>query len=394
MRTSLLRRVASVAATLGLFSLGLAGAGAAPAQAAVSDCPSGYLCAWKYDNGTGSMFKTKTNKATLGTWDNKIRLVINRSSLIACLFDDPNYGLTKGYRIHDPRETYPTSMDPSYSSVKFARTMRECEGQPYPEWYTDPAPKPSGFGDMNADRTSDLLLRDPIGRLWFLPGDSTGRLVGTGGWNAMNAVTRHGDFSRDGREDVIAREASTGKLWLYPGTGTGGLGTRKLIGSGGWNSMSKVTAFGDLSGDGRSDLVAVEKSTGKLWLYPGTGTGGLGTRKLIGSGGWNGMNALVGAGDMNGDGRADLIAREASTGKLWLYPGRSGSVGSRVLIGSGGWNGMSSLVAVGDWSADGHPDLLATSGFWLVQYRGLGTGGLRPGEWENAGWWGLDSSPF
>lgn len=82
MRTSLPRRVASVAATLGLFSLGPAGAGAAPAQAAVSDCPPGYLCAWKYDNGTGSMFKTKTNKATLGTWDNKIRLVINRSSLI------------------------------------------------------------------------------------------------------------------------------------------------------------------------------------------------------------------------------------------------------------------------------------------------------------------------
>ncbi|THA72024.1 ATP/GTP-binding protein [Streptomyces sp. A0642] len=394
MRTSLLRRVASAAATLGLFSLGLAGAGATPAQAASGDCPSGYFCGWKDDDGTGPVFKTNTNKATLGTWNNSFRVVINRSSLIACLYDDANYGITRGYNTYAPREVYRTHMDPSYSSLKFVRTARECESQAYPHWYAETAPKVSGFGDMNADRRSDLLIRDPVGRLWFLPGDSTGRLVGSGGWNAMNAVTRHGDFSRDGREDVIAREASTGRLWLYPGTGTGGLGTRKLIGRGGWNSMSKVTAFGDLSGDGRSDLVAVEKSTGRLWLYPGTGTGTLGGRKLIGTGGWNGLNALVGAGDMNGDGRADLIARETSTGKLWLYPGRTGSLGSRVLIGSGGWNAMDSLVAVGDWSADGRADLLAKSGDWLVGYQGLGTGGLRKGEWNDASWWGLKSGPF
>ncbi|MFE6853608.1 hypothetical protein ACFVDH_22805, partial [Streptomyces sp. NPDC057674] len=47
----------------------------------------------------------------------------------------------------------------------------------------------------------------------------------------------------------------------------------KLIGAGGWNAMNSITAFGDLSGDGRSDVLAVEKSTGKLWLYPGTTTG-------------------------------------------------------------------------------------------------------------------------
>ncbi|MET7712327.1 FG-GAP-like repeat-containing protein [Streptomyces sp. NPDC005407] len=392
MRTSLLRHLASAAAALGLASLGLVGAGAAPAQAAVSDCPSGYFCAWKDDSGTGAMFKTNTSKATLGTWDNSFRLVINRTSLIACLYDDPNYSTAHGYRIYEP-EPYPTGMDPGYfSSLKLVRTIRECESPAYPYWYAETSPKLSGFGDMNADRRSDILVRDGAGRLWFLPGDDTGRLVGSGGWNAFNALARHGDFSRDGREDVIAREATTGKLWLYPGAGNGGLGARKLIGSSGWNAMSRIVAYGDLSGDARADLLAVEKSTGKLWLYPGTSTGGLGARKLIGSGGWNGMNGLVGAGDMNGDGRADLIAREAATGKLWLYPGKTGYLGTRVLIGSGGWNAMSSLIAVGDWSADGHADLLATSGDWLVQYQGLGTGGLRPAEKNNASWWAVNGA--
>ncbi|MFI8914872.1 FG-GAP-like repeat-containing protein [Streptomyces sp. NPDC053513] len=405
MRNSMLRRVATVATTLGLTSLGLFGAGAAPAQAAISDCPSGYFCAWKSDNGTGTMYKTNANRATLGTWDNTFRSVVNHTNKFACLYDSPNYDVNSGTSVWAPdtRGTewgYPGN---SVSSIKLVPTERECVLPPYPEWGAYTSPTAAGFGDMNADRKSDVIVRDKAGRLWYLPGDDTGRLIGTGGWNAMSALTRHGDFTGDGREDVVAREASTGKLWLYPGTGTGAVGTRKLIGSGGWNAMDRITAFGNLTGDGRSDLVAVEKSTGKLWLYPGTGTG-LGARKLIGSGGWNAMNALVGAGDMNGDGRPDLIAREASTGKLWFYPGTStGGVGSRVLIGSGGWNVMASFLAVGDYSGDGRNDLatITTSSYvgegcrgvgCLVLYTGKGTGALNAGAPEDANWMGLNGA--
>ncbi|AVH97075.1 ATP/GTP-binding protein [Streptomyces cinereoruber] len=388
MRTPLFRRLAATAAALGLTSLGLLGAGAAPAQAAVSDCPTGYFCAWANTDSTGSMFKTQSSKATLGTWDNKFRLIINRTPGFACTFDEPNYEDGAGRYGNDGYTT--TIASRSVSSVKIVRTIRECEGPAYPYWISETSPKAAGFGDMNGDRRADVLVRDLVGRLWFLPGvDGSGRLVGTGGWNTFNAMVRHGDFSRDNREDVIAREAATGKLWLYPGTGTGGLGTRKLIGSGGWNTMSRIAAFGDLTGDARSDLLAVEKSTGKLWLYPGTSTGTLGARKLIGTGGWNGMNALAGVGDMNGDGRADLYAREASTGKLWLYPGKAGALGARVLVGSGGWNGMPTLIANGDWSGDGRPDLIATNAAdgMLYRYAGTGRGGLGAGDWLGGGDW-------
>ncbi|MEW1701184.1 FG-GAP-like repeat-containing protein [Streptomyces sp. NPDC091278] len=391
MRISLRRRLASAAMALGVASAGLLGSGAAPAQAAADDCPSGYFCAWKTTDGTGPMFKTNKNLPTLGTWNNTFRRIVNRTDQFVCGYDQADYGFAKGYKVLKPR-SIPTTMEPGYiSSLKFVATVPECESTAYPSWVSQASPKPAGFGDMNADRKADILVRDSSGRLWFLPGDGTGRQIGSG-WNGMNALVRHGDFSRDGREDVIAREAATGKLWLYPGTGTGGLGTRKLLGSGGWNGMSRIAAYGDLSGDGRADLLAVEKSTGKLWLYPGTSTGGLGTRKLLGSGGWNGMNALVGAGDMNGDGRADLVAREAATGKLWLYPGAAGHLAARKLIGSGGWNDLEYLVAVGDWSADGRADLLAVRGNWLIDYRGLGNGGLRPGERNNTTWGWLNGT--
>ncbi|WP_326575718.1 FG-GAP-like repeat-containing protein [Actinacidiphila glaucinigra] len=392
MRTTLLQRAAALATTLGLTSLGLLGAGAAPAQAATSDCPKGYFCGWANDDGTGSTFKTKTSVPTLGSWDNKIRLRYNRTGLNVCFFDKPNY---EGFGAWDtPDEIYPISgAEADYSSIKISRTLRECETDPYPYWETATSPKALGFGDMNGDRRADAVLRDEAGRLWLMPGNGTGRLIGNGGWNAMNALVRHGDFSRDGREDVIASEKATGKLWLYPGTGSGGLGTRKLIGNGGWNSMGRLAAFGDLTGDGRSDLLGVEKATGKLWLYPGTGSGGLGARKLIGTGGWNGMNALVGAGDMTGDGRADLVAREKATGKLWLYPGTSTrTLGARKLIGTGGWNSMDHILGVGDTSGDGRPDLEASDGSSLYQYQGLATGGLRKVDLGNGTWWALEGA--
>ncbi|MGI5401737.1 FG-GAP-like repeat-containing protein [Streptomyces sp. CA-135486] len=403
MQNRFMRGVATLAGLV-LAGTGLATVNAAPAAASAYDCPAGYWCGWSGESATGQMYKTNKSVADLGSWDNKIRSNVNRTTSIACVYEDKNYVPWGGYFPEDPAGPgeYSSSPTATTSSVKFVRTARECSQPAYPSWYSETSPKALGFGDMNGDRKADVITRDKAGRLWFTPGDGTGRLIGTGGWNVMNALTRHGDFSRDGREDVIAREASTGKLWLYPGTSTGTLGGRKLIGTGGWNGMRNITAFGDLTGDARSDLIAVEQATGRLYLYPGTSTGTLGGRKLIGASGWNVMNALVGVGDMNGDGRSDLYAREAATGKLWLYPGRSAALGGRVLVGSGGWNAMANLIAPGDFSGDGRPDLAAVSndkyvidGYpghlgWLVTYRGLGNGLLAGGERTDGEWWGLN----
>src|SRR5674476_740807 len=83
--------------------------------------------------------------------------------------------------------------------------------------------------------------------------------------------------------------------------------------------MPSFIFFGSFTGNGWSDLIARENSSGKLYLYPGTG-GGFPFMQQIGSG-WNGMDSITRHGGFSQGGAEDVIARERATGALWLYVG-------------------------------------------------------------------------
>ena len=233
--------------------------------------------------------------------------------------------------------------------------------------------------DMNGDGNPDLVSRSSDGKLWLYPGNGSGRLgtrinIGSSGWNAMSAITTPGDFNGDGDSDIIAR-GTDGVLWLYPGAGNGGLLARQQIGTG-WNSMSSLVAPGDFNGDTRVDLLARD-SAGALWLYPGNGSGRFGTRVVAGASGWNAMSQLAGVGTFDAGSTTDLVARDSS-GRLWLYPGNgTGKFGTRKLLGSSGWNAMSGLNGPGAFDSGASMDLVARDSkgtLWL--YPGNGNGGL------------------
>jgi hypothetical protein len=135
----------------------------------------------------------------------------------------------------------------------------------------------------------------------------------------IDALERPGDFDGDWNNDLLARAASDGGLLIYAGTGTGTVSSGVRIGTA-WGSFDVLETLGDFNGEGPLDVIAKNPSNRYLWLYPGDGHGGWLTRLRVGTG-WNGMSAILGPGDFNGDGTADVLARRASTGDLWLYPG-------------------------------------------------------------------------
>ncbi|MEU2234609.1 VCBS repeat-containing protein [Streptomyces vietnamensis] len=192
-------------------------------------------------------------------------------------------------------------------------------------------------GDGIAD---DTWIWYTSGTMAYGAGESTSSSFTTvgSGWNIYNKIVSPGQLGGGAAADIIARDSS-GTLWLYLGYGNGKLTSRYKVGTG-WNIYNQIAGVGDLSGDGKADIVARD-SGGVLWLYKGTGdykapfTG----RTKIGSG-WGGYNTLLGIGDLDWDGRSDLLARDTS-GRLYRYSGTgvaSAPFKPRVLIGSSGWN--------------------------------------------------------
>lgn len=225
---------------------------------------------------------------------------------------------------------------------------------------------------------NSLAVRDNLGRLWAYPGDGDGSyrprvLLGVG-WNGMRSIVgMPNGFTGPGFPELLAQDTH-GNLWRYSTTGHLFLYPRLRVGVG-WSPMTALAGLRDITGDGYDDLAARD-SSGRLWLYPGTGRGAFAPRRLVGRGGWNSMTAILGPGDFNGDGSGDLLARD-TTGRLWLYPGDGvGGLRSRILIGIG-WESMRNLDTPGDFDGDGEPDVLASNPTGqLVMLLGTGKGRL------------------
>ncbi|MGP9017573.1 FG-GAP repeat domain-containing protein [Streptomyces sp. BR1] len=156
-----------------------------------------------------------------------------------------------------------------------------------------------------------------------------------GGWQIYNKILSPGNLAGAGESDLLAVDKS-GVLWMYLGYADGRVTARTKVG-GGWGQYTEIAGQGDLNGDGFTDIVARDKA-GVLWLYTGNGDrqDPFNRRVKIG-GGWNTYNRILSVGDLDGDGRSDLVAR-GNDGTLWRYSGNGDTrdpFDNRVKIGWG-----------------------------------------------------------
>jgi serralysin len=119
------------------------------------------------------------------------------------------------------------------------------------------------------------------------------------------------DFNGDGRSDILWRQASTGSVFEYQMSGF----QTTAVGYIGGNQDWSIIGTGDFNGDGRSDILWRQASTGSVFEYQMNGF----QTTAVGYVGGNQDWSIIGTGDFNGDGRSDILWRQASTGSVFEY---------------------------------------------------------------------------
>jgi hypothetical protein len=294
----------------------------------------------------------------------------------------------------------------------------------------------AGAGDVNNDGTPDVIVGSPsfdpppilkgaaTGDAWVVFGKATTTAVnlaslGGGGFTIEGAATGDqagysvtgADVNNDGKSDLLVGARSTdnnirtnsGSVYVVFGTNSTATVDLNSLGTAGYRidgdaasdfTGRTVAGIGDMNGDGKAEIVTGTE-TGKAYVVFGESTTGTRDLNNLNSGGPTGFlisgagagtgSSVASAGDLNSDGKPDVLVgapltdnnSRTDSGSAYLVFGKAATAGVNLAnittSGEGflidGAQGMTpaptgdqlgfSVGAAGDFNGDGPDDLVS-----------------------------------
>ncbi len=224
-------------------------------------------------------------------------------------------------------------------------------------------PTSVAIGDFNGDTSLDLAIaNNGSNNVSVLLGNGNGSFQPARAFPADSgpAFVAVGDFNRDGRPDLAVANTTSGTVSALLGNGDGNFQAPRTFAAG---TGASSVAVGDFDRDGTPDLATANNGAATVGVLRGNGDGTFRAAQAFAVG--NGPTSVA-AGDFNRDGRPDLAVAsyQAATSSGFFVSVLAGNGDGTFQTPQTFPAGYESLaVAVGDFNADGAPDLTVANTF-------------------------------
>jgi predicted extracellular nuclease len=216
--------------------------------------------------------------------------------------------------------------------------------------------KIAGTGDFNGDSKTDILWRNDNGLTLAWQMNSNTK-IGEGIIRSVSSdwkIAGTGDFNGDGKSDIIWRNTNSGLTYIYQMDGYG-VASEGVVNNSAVNTLGSdwnIAGTGDFNGDGKSDILWRNANTGSAHVYLMNGLliADQGEVRQV-SNDW----AIEGVDDFNNDGKSDILWRNVN-GSAYTYQMNGLQVASEGIVGAAGadWD----IIGTGDYNGDAKADIL------------------------------------